>query len=192
MTASIHLSIENINNKDRNTFRMLYMHYYNILVSYSLQMINAREAAEDIVQELFMSIWEKNVQFKSEESFLAYLYNSIRNASINYLHHKNVEESYVEKMMKDYEPFKGEEMEDELFEPEVFRLLFKVIDELPPRGREIFMMHLDGKKNEEIALLLHISILTVKVHKRRAMVEIKKKFSGFNYFLIIMLLNNVN
>ncbi len=52
-----------------------------------------------------------------------------------------------------------------MMEEELYRLLFKTIDELPDKCRNIFLLHLEGKGNEEIALLLNLSILTVKTQK---------------------------
>ena len=58
--------------------------------------------------------------------------------------------------------------EEDTNEEEVYRLLFRAIDKLPTRCREIFLLHMDGKKNEEIATALGISIETVKTQKKRA------------------------
>ena len=56
-----------------------------------------------------------------------------------------------------------------MIEEEMYKILFEVIDSLPKRCKEIFELHLAGRKNEEIANLLNISILTVKTQKSRAM-----------------------
>ena len=79
------ISIEQINKLDATAFRMLYKTYYKALVCYAIQITGESGAAEDIVQELFSTIWEKQMSFKSLVSFKAYLYNSVRNASIDYL-----------------------------------------------------------------------------------------------------------
>lgn len=76
------ISIEQINKLDATAFRMLYKTYYKALVCYSIRITGESGAAEDIVQELFSTIWEKQMSFKSLVSFKAYLYNSVRNASI--------------------------------------------------------------------------------------------------------------
>lgn len=189
MKTTLQFSIQQINDKDYSAFHLLYMHFYKILTYYSLQIVESKEAAEDIVQKLFMNIWGNNVQFKTEESFFAYLYNSIRNSSINYLRHKNVEQAYIDKMMEIYEPYKNDEEDDDIFEPEVYRRLFEVIDKLPRRCREIFMMYIDGKKNEEIAQILNLSIETVKTQKKRAMSVLKEKLPCFVFFSILLLIN---
>jgi RNA polymerase sigma-70 factor (family 1) len=187
MTASIHLSIESINRKDRNTFHLLYMHYYKILVFYSMQIVSVKEVAEDIVQDLFTTILERDTQFQTSESFYAYLYNSIRNASINYLRHKNVEESYVQSVIEHYEEMK--EDEEQPFEPEVYRRLFKAIDSLPDRCKKVFIHYMDGQKNEEIATALNVSIETVKTQKKRAISSLRKQLGAFDFFIACVLLN---
>ena len=71
--------------------------------------------------------------------------------------------------------------EEDTNEEEVYRLLFRAIDKLPTRCREIFLLHMDGKKNEEIATALGISIETVKTQKKRAIQSIKEQM-GTCYF----------
>ena len=73
-----------------------------------------------------------------------------------------------------------------MMEEELYRLLFKTIDELPDKCRNIFLLHLEGKGNEEIALLLNLSILTVKTQKKRAMSYIRERL-GRVYFVMMSL-----
>ena len=85
----------------------------------------------------------KKMRFLSLPSFRTYLYNSIRNASLNYLKHQNVESLYLERLASTYREITEEE---DTNEEEIYRLLFRAIDNLPTRCREIFLLHMDGKK----------------------------------------------
>mgnify|MGYP002279543418 CR=1 FL=1 len=114
------------------------------------------------------------MRFLSLPSFRTYLYNSIRNASLNYLKHQNVESLYLERLASTYREITEEE---DTNEEEIYRLLFRAIDNLPTRCREIFL------KNEEIATALGISIETVKTQKKRAIQSIKEQM-GTCYFLL--------
>ncbi len=172
--------IEGLNMQDPVAYRQLYNLYYKVLVLYAMNFNLPIGAAEDIVQSLFISIWEKKSVFRSLDSFHGYLYNSVRNSSFNYLKHENVELEYLEKMAHTYQ----EVAEDEVQREEVYRLLFQTIDRLPSRCREIFLLYMDGKKNEEIALQLKISIETVKTQKKRAVKFIKEQI-GPVYFLML-------
>ena len=72
---------------------------------------------------------------------------------------------------------------------EIYRELFLAIQELPDRSREVFELHLQGKKNEEIAEVLGISVLTVKSHKQNAL-RCLKEYMG-NLFLFYMFMREI-
>ncbi len=82
--------IKGINEQRPTAYHQLYNEYYKALVLYAINFLSSQQAAEDIVQDLFATMWEKKMRFLSLPSFRTYLYNSIRNASLNYLKHQNV------------------------------------------------------------------------------------------------------
>lgn len=175
--------IENLNKQQTSAYHQLYDEYYKVLVLYAINFLSSQQAAEDIVQELFATMWEKKMKFLSLPSFRTYLYNSVRNASLNYLKHQNVESLYLEHLANTYREILEEE---DTNEEEVYRLLFRAIDKLPTRCREVFLLHIDGKKNEEIATLLGISIETVKTQKKRAIQFIKEQMGTCYFFASFM------
>ena len=182
------ISIEQINKLDAAAFRLLYKNYYKALVCYAITIVGDSESAEDIVQELFSTIWEKKMFFRSLASFRVYLYNSVRNASLDYLKHKDVEGNYLQKMLDSHSTtFRMEEEEEGFFSEEVYRQLLQTIDALPDRCREVFLMYMEGKKNEEIATALHVSLETVKTQKKRAMSFLRKKLGSYHFLLLQML-----
>lgn len=189
MKETGHISIEQINAKDDVAFQTLYAHYYKILVLYAMQIVESQEAAEDVVQEVFANVWEKEDPFLSELSFISYLYNSIRNASINYLRHKHVEDEYIQKILHDYNEYPTNEENDDFFDAEVYRLLFQLIESLPARCREVMTKAMEGKKNEEIAQALNISVTTVKTYKKRSLQMLKKNLPAKEFIFIYMLLH---
>lgn len=172
------LSIEQINQPDASTFRVLYKEYYRALVAYAVQMVESVDAAEDIVQELFSSLWEKPKSFPSLTALRSYLYCAVRNASLDYLKHKNIENDYLQRLADNYQEYRMGKSDDEsFFDEEVYRLLFRTIDALPERCREVFLLAMQGKKNEEIAETLRVSQETVKTQKKRGMAFLKKNMA---------------
>ena len=177
------LFLHQLNNKDLEAYKLLYYYYYRILVLYAIQFVDQEEIAKDIVQDLFISVWEQELNFDSVQALKTFLYNSVRNRSLNYLKHLQVEEKYVQRMKgKTSEPV---DMYLEIEKQEMYRHIFAVIDELPARCKEIFEMHLQGKKNSEIAELLHLSIETVKTQKKRALKQLRKKISPLAIALLL-------
>ena len=69
---------------------------------------------------------------------------------------------------------------------ELYRELHRTVDELPKRCRQVFELHLQGKKNEEIAQVLELSVETVKTQKKKAMYFLRERL-GKSYYLLIFL-----
>ena len=175
--------LQRINTKQTEAFRELFSEFYNSLVLFAMGFVEQQDVAEDIVQEVFIAVWERDARYPTYNAFHSFLYNSVKNASLNHLKHKNVEEKYLASLNLEDE---GDDIDLKMMEEELYRLLFKTIDELPDKCRNIFLLHLEGKGNEEIALLLNLSILTVKTQKKRAMSYIRERL-GRVYFVMMSL-----
>ena len=104
---------------------------------------------------------------------------------IEQIKHKKVEEKYA--AYRQLHPENPELDDYDVMEEEIYRWLFKTIDELPPRCKEIFLLHLDGKKNEEIAAQLKITLLTVKTQKKKAVRYIREKMQDFGLLCILLI-----
>lgn len=174
--------IERINQKQRSAYHELFREYYQSLVMFAMRYVNEQGEAEDIVQDLFVAVWEKNEKFHSYLSFRAFLYTSVRNTCLNRIKHRKVEEKYVDYSIRHIEENQNEEYN--MLEEELYRQLFQVIDELPPRCREVFLLHLDGKKNEEIATKLRITLLAVKTQKKKALRYLRERLGGYTLLLL--------
>lgn len=174
--------IERINQKQRSAYHELFREYYQSLVMFAMRYVNEQGEAEDIVQDLFVAVWEKNEKFRSYLSFRSFLYTSVRNTCLNRIKHRKVEEKYVDYSIRHTDESQNEEYN--MLEEELYRQLFQVIDELPPRCREVFLLHLDGKKNEEIAANLHITLLTVKTQKKKALRYLRERLGGYTLLLL--------
>lgn len=121
--------LQKINDRQVEAYRILYDEYYPALVVYASTFLASDEVAEDIVQELFVSMWEKRVTFVSFPAFKTYLYKFIKNSALNYLKHQGVEERYKEALQNN---LSDEELdEEELDREEEYRHLFQAIDKLP-------------------------------------------------------------
>ena len=180
-----------INRKD--IFERLFSDYYGILVCYAQKYTKREDIADDIVQDVFASLWEEYRIFPSQAIFRSFLYISIRNAAFDYLRHQNVESRYIEEALT-----ANRFLSDDSFQKEeVFRLLFKQIDLLPERCREIFLLHLEGYDNDAIAKKLSLSIETVKTQKKRAMKtlrnnlkeKLQKKYPDTSFFILFLYLD---
>ena len=171
--------VHRINVKEEAAFHDLFTRFRNYLVLFAMRRIDQLDAAEDIVQETFITVWENKKIYNSYQGLKAYLYELVQNKCTNYLKHKQVEDRYVS-----YVKTTGEETEGDynLMQEEIYRELYMAVRELPEKCQRVFELHLEGKKNDEIAEILGISVLTVKSHKQNAIHILKEKMG--NLFLL--------
>ena len=88
--------IDQINRKQMPAFRELFGTFYRYLVLYALRYVKQQEVAEDVVQEVFIAIWESDKKYNSYHGFRAFLYDSVKNRCLNYLKHQEVERRHAE------------------------------------------------------------------------------------------------
>ena len=173
--------IEQINGKHIAAFRELFCVFYRYLVLYAMRYVRQQEVAEDVVQEVFVAIWESDKEYNSYHGFRAFLYDSVKNKCLNHLKHEEVERRHAEIMMQEQE----EDDEDyRLMREEMYRELHRVVAQLPDRCRAVFELHLEGKKNEEIAQALTLSIETVKTQKKKAMHFLREQLGQLYHVLV--------
>ncbi len=177
--------INQLNKGNKSAFEYVFKTYFKAICLFVQKYIAGEDKAKDIAQEVFITIWEKKLQFKNPQALKAYLYQTARNKSLNDLKHENVKKEYKEKMEKNVssEDF----YQINYVETETWRQIVKGLDKLPPRAKEIILLHLDGLSNKEIAEHLDISIYTVKNHKAAAYKTLKENLKKLLILILIYL-----
>lgn len=181
----------------------LFKTYYPRLQGYALRFISEKEIVKDIIQECFIKLWEKHQDIESI-SIRSLLFVMVRNSCLNYLKHTAIVNQYrVEYLAK----VKGEEKlyyfdflsdtEYPLLYEELQNEINKVIEQLPERRKEVFLMsRFEGLKNREIADKLQISTTAVEKHIAKAIESFsnhfKHKYPVDVYIVVVALLINNN
>lgn len=177
--------LEGINKKQQIAWKELYNHYYPSLCSYATSIIKDSEAAQDIVQSLFIKIWESSFNFSQIAALTTYMYRTVYNRSLNYLRdNKSFQTQYndqIEVLTENEDSFIAEAIEEEAI-TKFYQALFA----LPNQQREIIMLSLKGNKIQEIANRLKVSANSVKTQKKRAYLFIRKNFRS-NLSILISL-----
>ena len=101
------------------------------------------EAADDVVQECFIRLWQQRGEFEYLYQVKSFLYTSARNSALNELEHKKVVSSYASKLLE-----KKEDVffRDQVIEEETYRILVSAIGKLPEQTRKVMLLALEGKK----------------------------------------------
>ena len=143
-----------------------------MLIFYAGKYVNA-VTAEDLVQDVFLKVWQKRTFLFLKEGIKTYLYRSVQHACLDYLKHQEVKGDYINAVttkLKIEEIYYNDDPQSLFAEDERLELIYKEIDKLPDKCREIFTMsYLEERKTSEIAVLLNISTRTVEVQLYKAL-----------------------
>ena len=163
--------VSQINAKVRTAYKELFTVFYGPLAYYCLTYIRRRDVAEDIVQDAFGRLWETAANFHNWDALTTYLYTTVRNASLDHIKHLKVEQRYGDSRQER----QSADMEYEILREETYRLLFRAVDELPPRSREVFRLYLQGYDGPRIAQELGMAVDTVRTHRKHALRILREK-----------------
>jgi len=173
--------------KGVNTFKIFFESFYSSLCLFANKYLKDQDASLDIVQDAFVAIWNKKNDFHSIDSAKSYLFKYVKNRCLNYLRDQN------QRKRIDYEQLKTEVFfRDNLIEEEIYQKLYDALQNLPPQGKKVIELSLDGLKNHEIADELSISVNTVKTIKLRAFKGIREELKENVFVLFLLLCNRGN
>mgnify|MGYP006293009157 CR=1 FL=1 len=178
---------------DRVAFYNLYERYSKRLYGFVLQYLKHDADAEEIVQEVFIRIWEKRKTIDIYSSFESFLFTIAYNATISLLRKRVTENKYLAHLQSIQQANDTAELTDELYFNELNEKLQSLLDELTPRQKEIFRLSREeGLTHEQIAGKLKITVNTVKKHMVNTISFLKKHLdnglaiSSLFFYLFVM------
>ena len=178
MSDSENITIKELKNGNKKTFEVIFKTYYRALCLYSESIVGEKEAAEEVVNDFFLKLWEKRDIIQINVSIKAYLYKGVYNNSLKHLEHIKVLRKYREHaqyMIANRDLFQPRDALSMLISKEITNEIEKAIDALPEQCREVFLQtRLEGLKYQEVANNLGISVNTVRTQITRAMTKLRK------------------
>lgn len=184
MDKKENLLVNRIKKGDEEAFRELYQQYYTVLCMHAHSVINDVTVSEDIVQEVFFSLWLKRKSLIIEQKLSTYLYRTVYYQCIKYLRRKSLELKFAAE--KKYQLREAEMLYKHgdlpyahINQHELKNQINNTIQELSEKTKEIFILSRKHElKNHEIAEKLNISIKTVEYHIAKALVKLREKLKN--------------
>ena len=160
---------------DREAFALFFNKYRRVVYYYSLKYLGDPDESEELVQSVFVSIWEHRRLIDKKKSLKNYLYRSVVNAIYNSLKKRAVRRAYMIKEIS--KPEGSSDPYVQIFDNDLRDKLDNIIGLLPPQQQKILnYRRLEGLSSEEIALKLNISVRTVENQIYRATKLLKDIF----------------
>lgn len=161
--------VKRIQAGDKEAFEKLFYKYYAMLCVFSNSYVKSIDTSRDVVQDVFIKIWDNRENFVITQSLKAYLYQAVRNQSLNYLE-KNSQKRRLEESLTRQRKIDSEEKEIELNTEELTEKIWKLVEQLPERRRTIFILYRKhGLSYKEIGQVMDITRKTVENQMGRSL-----------------------
>jgi len=159
---------------DMVAFYHIYERYCKRLYGFVLRYIKQEQDAEEIVQEVFIKIWEARDKIDVYSSFESFIFTIAYNSTISMFRKKTKEKKYMEHLRSLQQVEKAPDLTDEIHFNELNDQVQTLLNELTPRQKEIFQLSREeGLSHEEIAKKLDITVNTVKKHMANTLAFLK-------------------
>lgn len=179
---------------DENIFIQLFREYYVCLCAYSRKYVGRKEIAEEIVTDIFYSLWKNRNELIISTSIKSYLFKAAFNNSIHYLRtiekERRLSDFFNNSEYPQFSISPDEMSEKSLIREDFYEKIEAAVNNLPPQQQQAFRLkRFEGKKNKEIAEIMGIAVKTVEMHLSKALLklrdDLKSSVGDFLFFLLV-------
>jgi RNA polymerase sigma-70 factor (ECF subfamily) len=158
---------------DKKAFEEIFRKYREKVYYFAIRYYNIPEDAKNVVQDVFIKLWEERSNIKEELSLNNYIYTITKNHLFNVQRKKINEKAYRNYIIDHLVQVPN--LENELIYADLKEKIDQVIEILPPQRKKVFLMvNVEGLSNREVADIMNLSIRTIEVHKSLALQTIRK------------------
>ncbi len=166
--------LRGIRSSDYEVFSLMYLNFFKGLALVSVKYVQDVYVAEEIVQDVFIKIWEQPSGLDGVIHLKSYLYRAVVNNSLNHINRQKNLQVHHERLARESEHI---DIQRTYEEQELKVLIYQEIDRLPSQCRKVFKMsRFEGLKYREIAVMLNISERTVENHVANALKVLRARF----------------
>ena len=182
--------IEGLKGNRQWVFDRVFDEYFPQMQFFATRLTGDAEEARDIVNQVFLSLWNLRANFATLVNIKAFLYITTRNSCFNYLRHRQRQEAGKKAYENRLDIADEQNMELRMIEAEVMQIIYKKIEELPNKCKEIFKLtYFEGLHAGEIAKKLNISTSTVTTQRHIAIKYLKAVLSEEDFLVLLLLVN---
>lgn len=169
---------------DREAFTCLYHRYFYYLFTLAMRYIKDESEAEDVLQQVFIKLWQMRDSGVIKDNVRGYLFAMTRNSIMNYVRDKN---RLLQRNYRLSQEISEEEQDIWVMadKNDLISEMKKAIDGLPPQQKRVANLRCEGLSNQEIASRLHLSLNTVNSHYTKGLKALKTALSALMSLTLI-------
>lgn len=177
--------VSRLRNDDKKAFDELYHFYYPKLYAFAKSFLKVEDDINDILQEVFIKLWDNRHKIKDVETFNAWLFSIAKNTIVTYFREK-IKNQDFETRVKKMATGEGLVFNDNLEYKDLKEKVDQIIEKLPEKRRMIFRLSREeGLSNRDIAQKLEISIKTVEDHMLYAIRYLRERLKDFEVLTLL-------
>ena len=170
---------------DVEAFDAIYNNYSKKLFHFALALIKDEDISKDLVQEVFVNLWEKRGQVNLNLNFDNYIFTIVYNSIRKFFRKKSIETKFIDQLSKN-SPEIIESVDGIVIYNELLELATRTIENLPPKRKAVYKLsRQEGLKIKEIADKLNISTRTAENHLAKALKYLKEELSGISLLSLL-------
>lgn len=172
---------------DRSAFSLLYRRYWEDLFITASRSLRGKEEAADVVQDVFLSLWNRRNELNLQGSLAAYLHTSVRYKCIHYIEKNITRRDYLVQLAEVAISASFPSAEINLQLKEMQQTINNAVAKMPPKMQEVYKLsRREHLSNKEISDCMSISVETVKKHIQHALHLIRKDLGPYLFIFIIL------
>lgn len=157
---------------DEKTFKALFKEWYPVLCRFSMKYVDDPGVAEDLVQEVFVNLWNSKDTIELESGMAAYLYASAKYNCFRYLNKSHQEAKTIGMHLEKLEETSGEN--EEYLQLKRLKRLYQAVEQLPEKTKQVFRLSkMEGLTYQEISAFLGVSVKTVEKQMSAALKKLR-------------------
>ncbi len=186
LTSYERILLGKLKNDDQIAFTIIFEKYYQDLVRFAYGFTRNSDPAEEIVQEVFLKLWENRTSLSIHSSLKSYLLKTVQNRSIDNLRHANITHKYASVVLE--HPILSEnDTENYVLHSELETNFNLAMQKIPAQYAEAFRLsRVESMNYQYIAKKLGISVRTVEVRVAKALSLLREELKDFLLLLLII------
>ena len=177
-----------LKNGDQIAYTAIFERYTEVLLRHAYRLLHNRHEANDVIQDVFLTLWQKRESMEFKTSLSSYLYCSVRNRIFDMLSHEKVVVRYAQSI-SDFMEEGYCTTDEQIREKELAAIINKEIEALPSKMRKVFILHKKEQLSyKEIAEQLNITDKTAKQQVYNAVKTLRLKIASFGKFMFFLTL----
>lgn len=170
---------------EKNAYQELFERYAPRIYQFSLSYLKNNDDTEELVQDVFLKIWEKREILDQSKNIKAFIFKVAVNTIYDFIRHKNIENAYNDFARANFDTNTNNTWSTIVFD-EMQENLQKLVAQLPEQQQKIFQLSKEeGLTSEEIAVKFNLSKRTVENHLYRAVSFLKENFKRESLFSLL-------